>query len=206
MRFFQRFPTLEYRLTETGANTAMQVSRIVPNMTVSLQLLVGDEDGTSFHFYRIKDRDRPDTISAQFYGTTEHAWIVLLANGMRDWYDWPLNDHEFYQYMSRKYESTVGARDGVRVAHLRIHERLWLRADGQRLVIDEQMYRDKIAEGALILSGVSAFDPTEGRDAVVEISLYTKEYTENDDRRLIRLPTMVAMTGINARLSALLQE
>lgn len=205
MRFFQRFPTLEYRLTEYGANTEVQLARTVPNMTVSLQLVVGDEEGSSFLFYRIKDRDRPDTVAAQFYGSSEYAWVVLLANNMRDWYDWPLDDREFYDYIARKHESVVGARDGVPVAQQTPYERLWLRPDGQQLVLDHPAYLAKIAEGVDVISGVDAFDPSQGRDAVCIVSLYTKEYNDNDARRLIRLPALSALAALDQRLSDLLK-
>ena len=205
MKFFQRFPTLQYRTTEVGSNSEVQLTRTVPNMTVSLKLTIGDDEGTSFWFYRVKDRDRPDTVSAQFYGSSEYAWVILLANKMQDWYDWPLTDHEFAAYINRKYESVPGLNDGIVRSKRMIHQRLWLLPDGQKLALDEPGYLAKIAEGALIVVGESAFDPSLNRDGVCEVSVYTKEYEDNDSRRLIRVPTLSALQSVKQQLAAVLK-
>ncbi len=200
MDFFQRFPTVNYIMTEGGVS----INRTVPNMTVALDMVLSDEEGTSFSFYRIKDRDRPDTVAAQFYGSSRYAWIILLANKMRDWYDWPLTDEEFYHYMARKYESVVGLKDGITQAKDTVHERLWLRPDGQRLIIDHAQYLAKIAEGAQILSGISAYVPTDGQEAVCIVSKYDDEQSKNDAARLIRVPSLSSIGSLDQRLSELL--
>lgn len=206
MQFFQRFPTLPYQSIERGANTTHQLTRTVPNMTVSLNLTIGDEEGTAFSFYRVTDRDRPDTVSANFYGSTEYAWVILLANGMRDWYDWPLTDREFAEYMARKYETLTDARDGREVAHQTTYQYLWLRPDGQRLVLDREGYLAQIAAGASIIPGIDAYDVTLGRDAVCAVSIYAKEYMDNDARRLIRVPTLASLSNITRQLDTVLKE
>lgn len=126
MRYFQNFPKINYTLSEYG-NSAIpeKVVRNIPNMTVKLQLDAFQNQSLRFETYRTKDRDRPDTVSAAMYGTTEYSWIVLLANNMRDWYDWPLNEQEFYNYMNKKYESSLGANDGLEQSNKKIASYKW---------------------------------------------------------------------------------
>lgn len=139
MRYFQKFPRIPYTTTEILDGVPRRMNRLVPNMTVTLQLSQARESLLAHEWYRIQDRDRPDTLAAQWYGSSEYAWVILLSNRMRDWYDWPLTNPEFYAYMSRKYETTEGARDGVAWSQDQVegvYQRVWKTSDNQRLVVD----------------------------------------------------------------------
>lgn len=59
---------------------------------------------TVFYPYFIKDGERPDTIAYDYYGSSDYAWLVLLANQIIDpYYQWPLTDAEFHDYLIAKY-------------------------------------------------------------------------------------------------------
>lgn len=184
MQFFQRFPAIEYHTTEMVDGSIQEIRRMVPNMTVKLKMNVFDDTSTPFHTYRVTDRDRPDTLSAQVYGAAHYAWIILLANNMRDLYDWPLSNREFDRYMARKYETSVGVADGVDVAKAIVANYRWLRLDGQILNVDKTTY------DALLVSQ---------RDVK---SVYQREYDDNDQRRSIRFPTIEALDSIVQQFSA----
>lgn len=113
MRYFQYFPTLTYRTTEIQNGLPQEIVRSVPNMTVRLQSIA--ELG-AYEWYQIQDRDRADTLAAQWYGSSKYAWVVMLSNNMRDLYDWPMTNLEFYDYMNKKYlnyvVSSVSIADG----------------------------------------------------------------------------------------------
>lgn len=184
MQFFQRFPALSYTTTEGTSDQI--INRQVSNLTVKLVMDILDDEKLPYLNYRIKDTDRPDTVAADVYGTSRYAWIVLLANKMRDWYDWPLTDQEFYTYMNQKYASVEGANDGADVARSMIYQYVWNHPNVGPVVVDQEAYT--------IL-------PAAQREV---ISYYRKEYQDNDAKRLIRLPEQSVASDINARLSQLL--
>ena len=175
MQFFQRFPRISYTMVEGRDNTTQRVSRSVPNMTVKLVMNIFENANLPYLTYRIKGRDRPDTVAPQLYGSSRYAWVILLANSMRDWYDWPLDDREFDAYRARKYESVSGARDGVSVSRSTIRRYIWSTSGGQLLDVD-----------------VTYYDTLSDVDRSTE-TVYTYEYDINDTRRLIRVPTFDAL-------------
>lgn len=126
MQYFQKFPPINYTLTEINASgNAERITRVIPNMTVKLLLEAITKESVQFETYKIKDKDRPDTVSAQFYGSSEYAWILFLANNMRDWYDWPLNEQEFYDYVNTRYETSPGAKNGIEISSTTIDAHEW---------------------------------------------------------------------------------
>lgn len=177
MRYFQKFPMIPYNTTEIFDGHPRRVQRVIPNMTIKLKIEQLRDRLLEHEWYRVQDRDRPDTLATQWYGSSEYAWVVLLANNMRDWYDWPLTNTEFYDYMNRKYESSDGARDGVIVSQdsvTGIYQRIWNTPNGERLVVDATAY---------------ALLPTSEKELVTN---YTKEDEDNDRRRDVKRLTLAA--------------
>lgn len=145
MRYFQNFPTVDYRTTEIVNGLPQQFNRRVPNMSV--QFAINYEAG-SYDWYMIQDRDRPDTVAAQWYGSSRFSWVVLLSNGMKDIYDWPMTTLQFYDYMNQKYESTLGQNNGVVYSQTVIYEYLWTDPiSKQELSVDQQFYNDMSISG-----------------------------------------------------------
>lgn len=178
MQYFQQFPQTTYTLTESGGGQTARLPRVVPNMTIKLQMNIFDDTNLPYSEYRVRDEDRPDTVAAILYGSSRYAWVILLANNMRDWYDWPLTEVEFANYMNRKYEDPIGARNGlVRSADINTlnPQYIWVLSDGRELEVDADTY---------------ATLPTNEQKTV---SVYEQEYTLNDDRRTIRVPTLDAI-------------
>jgi hypothetical protein len=145
MKYFQSFPRIAYKTTEIDNGISQTFVRVVPNMT--LRFDVSYQAG-SYEWYRIQEHDRPDTLAAQWYGSTRYTWVVLLSNNMHDLYDWPLTPLQFYNYISRKYESVEGARDGIAVASSTEtpYQYLWTEPTSfQELVVDKAFYDAKLA-------------------------------------------------------------
>jgi hypothetical protein len=166
MRYFQNFPTLAYRANEIQNGLSQEVIRSVPNMTVRLQSIA--ELG-AYEWYRIQDRDRADTLAAQWYGSSQYSWVVMLSNNMRDLYDWPMTNLEFHDYIVKKYESATGVGDGTQQSQDTVYQYLWINADtGQELVVDATLY----AEIPLLQRR--------------QISVYDHESNLNDRRRDIK--------------------
>lgn len=54
--------------------------------------------------YVIQDGDRPDTVSFDFYGSSEYDWIIILCNRYTNLYEeWPMDTTSFEDYVERKY-------------------------------------------------------------------------------------------------------
>ena len=59
---------------------------------------------TGFTQYTIKNQERPDQISDEFYGDPQFDWVVLLTNNVVNLYqDWPMAEDELYRHCERKY-------------------------------------------------------------------------------------------------------
>lgn len=166
MKYFQNFPAVPYTLTETINGFPQELTRVVPNMTIRFDTTyqLGD-----YEWYRIEDRDRPDTLAAQWYGSTRYTWVVMLSNNLRDMYDWPMTSLEFYDYMNRKYETTEGARDGFTESQNTIYQYRWTDpVTKQEIIVDETLYITK---------------PANQRR---EFTIYDYETEQNDIKRDIR--------------------
>lgn len=190
MLFFQRFPSISYTTTE-GADR-QSINREVPNMTAKVVMQVLTDPKLPYFNYRIKDTDRPDTVAAQMYGSARYAWVVLMSNQMRDWYDWPLTELQFSRYMDAKYESVPGANDGATMARTMIYQYVWNHPVAGPLVVTEDMY----SNGAIVPATEREYPP---------MSYFRKEYEANDTKRLIRLPTADIVSNLNIRLSELMR-
>lgn len=57
-----------------------------------------------YHDYIIRDGERADTIAYDYYGDSSFTWLVYACNNIYDpYYQWPLNNTQFYNYITRKY-------------------------------------------------------------------------------------------------------
>lgn len=166
MRYFQQFPTLNYRSIEVQNGLPREVIRTVPNMLVRLQSTV--ELG-AYEWYKVQDRDRPDLLAAQWYDDSQYAWVVMLSNNMRDMYDWPMTNLEFHDYMAKKYETDPGLLDGIAESQNSVYQYLWKNPDTEQdLVVDATLYA------------------TLESDRRSQVSIYEYEEKLNDKRRDIK--------------------
>ena len=180
MQFFQKFPSIKYLTTELVANTSQVISHVVPNMTVKLNLnilndITGESGAVAFENYVVKDEERPDTVATRMYGAARYAWVIMLANKMKDWYDWPLTEAEFVAYMNNKYESYQGADDGYSRSKTVVYQYIQELSDGRELVVDATAY-------ALLAT-----------TAKRTITVYDHEYALNDAKRHIKLVSIESL-------------
>lgn len=178
MQYFQKFPSIQYSMIESGDGVTAKLNRTVPNMTVNLNMTIFDTDVMTYKKYRVTDADRPDTVAAIEYGSARYAWVILLANKMKDWYDWPLTNDEFYAYMNKKYENSPGANNGNDISKSIVAEYWWQKDASTAIQIDQNFYLGL---------------PESDRYAV---SVFDKEYDANDKRREIRIPALAELPNI----------
>lgn len=113
--YFRNFPTTQNDLTGTG-NT-INVTNILRRFSFRDYT---KDNIDMFYDYDIRDGERPDTISAKVYGSSDHAWVVLIFNEIHDAiFDWPLFGKDFDNYIRGKYGS-IGSATST------IHEYRWI--------------------------------------------------------------------------------
>lgn len=63
-----------------------------------------DDAILGFTQYTIPNNSRPDQVALEKYGDMSYDWVILLVNNIINVYDeWPMTEHELYQFMVRKY-------------------------------------------------------------------------------------------------------
>lgn len=103
MKYFSRFPIVNY------ANT------LAVNILTRVQILESvRKQSTVFYPYTMKDGERPDTISYDYYDDVGYDWMIYLANQVVDpYYGVYLNSTDFENYIETKYGSTANASSTI---------------------------------------------------------------------------------------------
>ena len=87
--------------------------KLLPDILRRVKLRTGIRSGTFlFDNYDVKDGERPEDVAFKLYGDAEYHWIVLMTNNITDrYYQWPLSQPQFQEYITDKYGS--GSEDAV---------------------------------------------------------------------------------------------
>lgn len=102
-QYFSHFPKMYYDVVQDATSSPKLVTDILRRVKV--------RDGIKnnvilFDKYRVVNGESPETVSYRFYETVDHYWILLLINNIKDrFYDWPLSDQAFEEYVKNKYEN-----------------------------------------------------------------------------------------------------
>ena len=87
---------------------------------------------TIFNKYIIEDFQRPETVAEELYGSSTLDYVVILTAGINNIIeDWPLADHQVYNYALEKYGTTAKMNE---VHHYETHE---LRDENNKLLIEK---------------------------------------------------------------------
>ena len=102
--YFNSFPKIYYDAVGKGDY------KLVTNLLRRVQIKEGlSETAALFDLYDIGGEDTPESVSEQFYGDQRYYWIILLFNKVKDrFYDWPLPQAQFEQYVNDKYNAPNG--------------------------------------------------------------------------------------------------
>jgi hypothetical protein len=128
---------------------------------------------TLFNDYFIKDGERPDTISFDFYEDPTYDWTILLINNIKNLYeDWPMGRRAFESYIGSKYSNPY------EIHHYETIEQYW---KGSKLLEGGlevgESFQFKMPDQNLVPKSQSR----------VAIDNYTYEERKNDKRREILL-------------------
>lgn len=102
---------LEYLPTTTFKNK--EIVNIIRGIKVKDQIL--NNSLFTLNDYPLQaDDTRPDIVAYNYYDRSDLAWLVLLPNVLLDpYFEWPLSDREFDQWMINKYGSVQTAKSTI---------------------------------------------------------------------------------------------
>ena len=105
MPYFNQFPVIDYNLTGVNSNTK-QITDIWRRVKVRSKIV---NNVSLFDKFDVPPGDSPETIAYKVYGDAEYFWIVCLMNNVVNrYYDWPLDEYNFQQYVKDKYDNPAG--------------------------------------------------------------------------------------------------
>ena len=101
-KFFNQFPQIEYNLSGVNGNTKV-VTDIFRRVKVRSKL---SDNVTLFDKYDVIEGEKPEDVAYKAYGDADYFWVVTLVNNIVNrYYDWPLDEYNFQQYVADKYDN-----------------------------------------------------------------------------------------------------
>ena len=103
--FFSQFPKINYNLYGVNGNT-----NIVTDIFRRVKIRSKIADNVSLlDKYDVAEGEKPEDIAYKIYGDTDYFWVVTLVNNIVNrYYDWPLPEFVFQQYLKDKYSNPDG--------------------------------------------------------------------------------------------------
>ena len=100
MPYFNEFPVIDYNLSGVNGNTK-EITDIWRRVKVRSKIA---NNVALFDKFDVPEGDSPETVAYKVYGDAEYFWVVTLMNNIVNrYYDWPLDEYSFQQYVKDKY-------------------------------------------------------------------------------------------------------
>lgn len=97
--FFSKFPSIAYDVERNGK--PIITKNILTRFAIRSEIKT---NGDFYSDYIIQDSDRPDLLALDFYGSTDHYWVVLMMNDMVDpYHDWPMDQLTLERWSDKKW-------------------------------------------------------------------------------------------------------
>jgi len=62
-----------------------------------------------FDTYDVRNGEKPEDIAYKWFGDAQLHWVILMTNDVTDrYYDWPMNDAQFAEFIVDKYDNPDG--------------------------------------------------------------------------------------------------
>jgi len=104
MSYFNLFPRLLYDLKND--NNVKLTTDFFRRLKVRSKVL---NEAVLYDLYDVQEGDTPESIAFKHFGDTGLNWVILLTNDITDrYYDWPLSNFEFENYLKEKYTNPDG--------------------------------------------------------------------------------------------------
>tara|TARA_B100000927_G_scaffold121755_1_gene98165 strand:+ start:471 stop:1010 length:540 start_codon:yes stop_codon:yes gene_type:complete len=105
MRYFNEFPVIDYNLTGVNGNSK-KVTDIFRRVKVRSKIA---NNLSLFDKIDVPEGDNPEDIAYKAYGDADYFWVVCLMNNIVNrYYDWPLDEFNFQQFVADKYSNPDG--------------------------------------------------------------------------------------------------
>tara|TARA_R100001377_G_scaffold59708_2_gene36035 strand:+ start:62 stop:598 length:537 start_codon:yes stop_codon:yes gene_type:complete len=101
MSFFNRFPLFAYDV-KNNSNY-----KILPDILRRVKLRSSIRGASMmFDTYDVKEGERPEDVAFKWFGDAELHWVILMTNNVTDrYYDWPMNQAQFQEFIEDKYSN-----------------------------------------------------------------------------------------------------
>ena len=104
-KYFNQFPITQYNLSGLNGNT-IDVTDIFRRVKIRDKLA---NNVTLFDKYDVIEGEKPEDVAYKAYGDADYFWVVTLVNNIVNrFYDWPLDEYVFQQYVKDKYDNPAG--------------------------------------------------------------------------------------------------
>lgn len=100
---FSKYPTIAYG------------GEIVTNITVRLKFQKMVENNMMlFYPYTVKEGERADVIAYNYYGDSNYAWLIYMANNINDpLAEWPRSEEQLKRYIEINYGSIAESQEKI---------------------------------------------------------------------------------------------
>ena len=100
--FFSQFPRINYNLSGVNGNTN-NVTDIFRRVKIRSKIA---DNVTLLDKYDVSEGEKPEDVAYKIYGDADYFWVVTLVNNIVNrYYDWPLPEFVFQQYLKDKYSN-----------------------------------------------------------------------------------------------------
>ena len=104
MSYFAKFPLMVYDIKNNDNYKLLPdiLRRVKTRSAIAASLSL-------FDTYDVKSGERPEAIAFKWFGDAELHWVILMTNNVTDrYYDWPMNDTQFQEFLKDKYDNPDG--------------------------------------------------------------------------------------------------
>jgi len=101
MSYFSKFPLMTYDIKGN------KVRKLLPDILRRVKLRTSIKSGGMlFDKYDVKEGEKPEDVAFKWFGDPELHWVILMTNNVTDrYYDWPMNQAQFAEYLNDKYSN-----------------------------------------------------------------------------------------------------
>ena len=100
--FFSQFPRINYNLSGVNGNTN-NVTDIFRRVKIRSKIA---DNVSLLDKYDVSEGEKPEDVAYKIYGDADYFWVVTLVNNIVNrYYDWPLPEFVFQQYLKDKYSN-----------------------------------------------------------------------------------------------------
>lgn len=105
--YFGKFPLIPYQISTQDS------LKLVPDILRRIKIRESLRAGSSlFDRYDVKENENPEDVAFKWFGSSNLHWVILITNNVLDrYYDWPLNQVQFAEFLTDKYGA--GNEDAV---------------------------------------------------------------------------------------------